>query len=269
MEMTSQPSQTSQVAGDYNYFFKVIVPEEKVLNRSEEELITKNINKMKEIFDKNLKLEKVKDLNNNISTPAYTAALVLISKDIKQIGGDLYQQGAKVLFSYENLLIDNSNQKDLLVNKSNGIKYKVYTQKKDSLTEDFLILNLPISRSDDISDHFLNIEINNTELLQSFTDNMFNALENIEGVDIKETSSTTSVIKTEDGEINIEYEYVEMPSKGFWKKIKNFVKKHVPIVNTFLAAPWWMQVGFVALGVCYVAGPCTAVSGGIGLIMLF
>ena len=101
---------TVQKEKDYNYYFKVIVPEEieRSMTAGKNDRIVANIEAIGRIVDKqsDSMYRNIEDITMN---SASVAATVFVSKELRDTVDDLSDDGVGIMFSFNELLFDHSD----------------------------------------------------------------------------------------------------------------------------------------------------------------
>jgi len=269
MEMTSQPSQTSQVAGDYNYFFKVIVPEEKKLTKSEETMLNSSIQKLTDIFNQRVTKSRnsFKNSENSLEMPAFTAAAIFADYEkIGEVVKELNEQDSAVLFSHDDLFINNCIVPE--DSKSKGISKEFVVYKYDNLNgivKYSETRNVIVSKTEETNSENENqikgFVLKDEELYQNFANEMVNQLTLMPDLNIASSENSDNlVIKSDLLEMTVEYETNTDTNsetgntksnikKGFWKKIRKAATKVWSAVKKPVAV-----IGYAWSGVSCVFG---------------
>jgi hypothetical protein len=96
---------------DYNYYFKVIVPEEmmrSMTNSEHEQMVTK-IEKMGGILDKSIDKTRRNLESDVITVPASVAAAVFVSSELRATVDELSEDGVEIMFPFHELLLDHAD----------------------------------------------------------------------------------------------------------------------------------------------------------------
>lgn len=103
------------VTKDYDYLFKVIVPEEVMRSMTDDqhEQMVAKIEKMGAILDQSVDKTKRNVEEDVTMTPAFVNAAVFVSEELRNTAYELTTDGATISFSYEELLTDNSSPEEI------------------------------------------------------------------------------------------------------------------------------------------------------------
>ena len=113
------------VTKDYNYLFKVIVPEEimRSMTDGEHQQMIAKIEKMGGILNKQID-SRYRNVEDMTMTPASVGAVIFVSEDLRDTAEELISDGATVLFSYDEFMADNglsSEIKDEIQNSERSV----------------------------------------------------------------------------------------------------------------------------------------------------
>jgi len=219
--------------------------------------------------------------SNPVATPAYTMAVVMSSNEVKRIATEINQQGGKIIFSYEHLLMDQAGQGPVFdaANSKNAYQSKVFTVKPGSIVKDISqweYISFSYSsktRSSSENSQTLTLEVDKT-VGQNLMDQTIAFLADMDGAIITENENeNTAEIVAGDANIKVEFDPNEPSTaqivNGETRFIKKLWKKAVKVVNNYIdqfkkdfkELPSYIQYGFIgfAAGVTVCAllsGPC-------------
>ncbi len=177
------------VTKDYNYLFKVIVPEEimRSMTDEEHERMVAKIEKMGSILDEQID-RKYRNVEDVTLIPASVGAAAFVSKELRDTAEALIADGATILFSYYELLTDNSYQAEVKDGTQNGERSvgasgRVFVYDGQSNPRDNEAWKSGEVPSRGVEDESSNTDVNalrsnearaekNTEVMESFLENL-------------------------------------------------------------------------------------------------
>lgn len=243
------PQQSGSSMKNYNYYFKVYVPERYVRTMNEEKIaeINNKIFQLGQFFEKQCG-RRFRSSEDPIIKTAIVAATVFISEEVRNKTIELANEGAFVMFSYKEMLIDNSELDiEQKMVSSEEFKLFVYDGSNDPFDkrawkEEKINHTIPSSlrhesdvyNSSEISSA-PNIHFNakNAELVQNFFNSMVDLISADSRVDIDNITEDISILKTKSSEMIVEFEDIsaEENNRGWKKKIKKVTSKVITTIE--------------------------------------
>jgi len=229
--MTSQPSQTSQVSGDYNYFFKVIVPDDGTISRSQESEIEKNIQEMSAVFETKIGQKvRARGTDETIKNVASVGAVILADKRIQSLSNQIAEKGGMVVFPEAELFVNQMGVDITQIPANNKSKnLKILTCGFSSSKNNFFIwkkyeINSARNSIYKSENYTPDIYLNDSKTAQAYIDNLMDEIQNIDNVQIDESEENQAVFKLDGAVVTAEFEE-DATSKGWFKRKWKGIKK--------------------------------------------
>ena len=223
--MRLQQSKDQPVTKDYNYLFKVIVPEEIMRSMTDgehQQMITK-IEKMGGILNKQIG-SRYRNVEDMTMTPASVGAVIFVSEELRDTAEELIADGATIRFSYDELLTDNSDPveiKDGIQNgkRSVGVPGRVFIYDGQNNPRDNEAWKSGEVPSRGVENENLKTDVNalasNTEraakdprVMESFFENLVDQVASNPAVNVEEQGIAAISLKTSSSEMVVEFQDV-------------------------------------------------------------
>jgi len=261
----------------YNYFFKVIISDEKKRNMSDDQVaaLSSSISRLNTLFASNTS-RMCRSEDDTINNVSYVSASIFANKAIQDETMNIIKGGATVLFSSTEFLLDKCNSTAAVSDKANNeTMYSVFTADKygnnpesdDSWSVQTYSSIGRYCRSDLSDSEIINtvdaenttsLQINDTEAVNNYYSAYVETAVSMDGVENMDNEDGTMTISSNNGStMDVEYDQSDDSQKRWSPKSK--IKK----VATKMRSDWndmstGQQVVFVAF---VVAGTVLFVTG--------
>jgi hypothetical protein len=282
------PSSVSGTSSkNYNYFFKIIISDEKMRSMSSEQLeaITKNVVTIENQFQTRLISTGRMRNSDTVNRMSLIAAELISNEEISQSIYDLMQAGVGIDFSCNEMLRDNfKEQSNRSLSKVYANVY-IFTGDNSIKSSQWEWNVVPVSAErnyrnagdsmdgDDNDENEISIqgEFQDEALIQDYYSGVFDELTSRVDVTTEETEDGIVKLILDNG-VEMEFEADgNEEGRGFkkkWKKIKKKIKKNTPRVVGALVFATGGALGYLAnsipvigQGLAYMGAACLMYSG--------